>query len=499
VATYPQIGTPNDGKIVAAGFTTVVTGGRHGSGQFGTHESVVARYNLDGTPDTSFGTGGQVIDTMSVARAVAVQNDGKILVAGGLIARDGVAIPLGSNSLALARYNPNGSVDTSFGKGGMVLVAFATGSDTFGEAVSVQPDGKIVVAGGNTVYGGTKKTPTATGAIVLARFNVGGSLDISFGKSGTVLSTVPTNAGGGGEGWFGMGMALDPATGRIAVEAPDQNGKGMVVCYTGSGQLDATFAGTGFHSMPDLFSGPAITILPSGHQIVVAGQSIGATETLVSFNPDGAPNPLFGANGTVSTNLRTSEVPQTLILQPDGHILLGMSGDGGDNEGQVMEVVRFDRAGTLDTAFGHGGIGHTPVRPTGDGNEFEAMAVGPDGRIVIVGDDMVVQPQLQFDLARFLATGPQISSLIVTPPATGSSGPLTLTASAITDGNPGAKVVQVAFYYLDNTGTVVSLGNGSPDGFGGWTIPVNVPSGTTLFAQALDSLGALGDPVSISL
>jgi uncharacterized delta-60 repeat protein len=491
VTTYPQIGSANDGKIVAAGFTDVVTG-HHGYVHVVSEESVVARYNLDGTLDASFGTGGQVINTMSVARAVAVQKDGKVLVAGGVIA--GGVIAQGANSLALARYNPDGSPDASFGTGGMVTVAFAAGSDTFGEGIALQPDGKIVVAGGNTTYSGKNKTLTATGAIVLVRFNVDGTLDTSFNKTGKVLSTVPTNAGGGGEGGFAMGLALDPATGRITVEAPDSKGKEMVVCFTTGGLLDTKFGGTGFLSMPDLYSRQGVAIQPKDHKIVLAGETIGGTETLVQLNYDGTPDVTFGVGGTIATKLVTYGVAQTLILQPDGHILLGTSGDGGENLSQVMEVARFDPAGKLDTFFGHGGVAHTAPRPDGVGNDFAAMTVEPDGRIVLLGADVVLEPYLNFNLARFLATGPQIGSLISTP----GVGSVTLTASAITDGNPGATVTQVTFFYYDVGGNKVTL-NGTPDGSGGWSIPVNLPSGTTVYAQALDSLGALGDPVFITI
>jgi serine/threonine protein kinase len=99
------------------------------------------------------------------------------------------------------------------------------------------------------------------------------------------------------------------------------------------------------------------------------------------------------------------------------------------------------------------------------------------------------------DAARFLATGPLIS-LVKTSPA---GGGVTLTATPISGGNPGASITQVTFFYYDSAGNKVTLGNGTPNGAGGWRIPVNLPNGTTVFAQALDSLGAPGDTVSISV
>jgi uncharacterized delta-60 repeat protein len=405
----------------------------------------------------------------------------------------------GNNSLALARLNPDGTPDPSFGTGGVVTVAFAAGSDTFGEAVAVQPDGKIVVAGGNTAYSGKGKNLTGTGAIVLVRFNPDGSLDPTFGPGGKVLAPVPTNAGGVGEGQFGMGMALDPGTGRIAVEAPDPNGKEMVACFKGDGTLDTTFGGTGYKSMPDLSSRPGIAIEPSTHQIVIAGHGAG-WEMLVRLNADGSADAAFGTGGTAATHLIDYGSTQTLILQPDGHILVGMDGDGG-GRGGVLEVARFDPAGNLDTSFGQNGLAHTPYGPGFlSGAEFAAMFVEPDGRIVILGEDLVVQPYIEFDLARFLATGPQIGSFTASPTSAPAGGTVTLIASGITDGNPNSTVTQVAFY-LQVNGTNTLLGYGTP-GSGVWTFTftVNLPPGTyTLIAQTTDSYGVLGDPLALDL
>jgi uncharacterized delta-60 repeat protein len=499
VTTYPQVGTANDGKIVAAGYTTVVTG--HRRFNIDDYESVVTRYNLDGTPDTSFGNGGQVLDTISIARAVAVQKDGKVLVAGAVMAGDGT-IPLpspGANSLALARLNPDGSLDTSFGNGGVVTVSFAAGSDTFGETVAAQPDGKIIVAGGNTAYSSKNKTSNGANSIVLVRFSTDGSLDTNFGTGGKVLATVPTYVGGASLGVDPMGMALDPVTGRIAVEGPDPNSKEMVTCFKSDGTLDTTFGGTGFESMPALSSRPGIAIEPSSHQIVIAGQGTGR-ETLVRLNADGSPDVSFGAGGTAATNLVDFGVTQTLILQPDGHILLGMAGDGG-GAGGVMEVARFDPAGNLDTSFGENGLAHTPYGPGFQSTvEFAGMAVEPDGRIVILGDGLVNQPYIEFDLARFLATGPQIGSFSADSGTVPPGSRLTLTASGITDANPNSTVTQVAFYVQAN-GMTTLLGYGSPSG-GVWTFTftVNLAPGTyTLIAQATDSYGVVGDPSALDL
>src|SRR5262249_5075549 len=128
-----------DGKIVAAGAAATNTAA---SVSF---NFAVARYNSNGTLDTTFGAGGKVATDFAgrsySARALVVSSHGKILVAGGATTSD-----LAGNNFALARYNSNGSPDTSFGTGGKLVTTFAGGNSGAGD-VAIQADGKIVAAG----------------------------------------------------------------------------------------------------------------------------------------------------------------------------------------------------------------------------------------------------------------------------------------------------------------------------------------------------------------
>src|SRR5262245_33812191 len=133
-----SVALQEDGKIVAAGLTTLS----------GINQFALARYNSDGTLDASFGTGGRVTTGFpgaSVANAfsVALQPDGKVVVAGWTNIDGGA-------DFALARYTSTGSLDASFGTGGRVITAFADsqGLSLAGVfSVAVQPDGNIVAAG----------------------------------------------------------------------------------------------------------------------------------------------------------------------------------------------------------------------------------------------------------------------------------------------------------------------------------------------------------------
>src|SRR5207245_5340246 len=135
----------------------------------------LARYNADGTLDPSFGGGGRVLTNFAgrdEASALALQSDGKIVVAGFSGAG-------GRQDFAVARYNPDGSLDPSFGSGGRVLTDF--GGDDEAAALALQSDGKIVVTGFSFSDAGGSD-------IALARSNPDGTLDASFGSGGRVLT-----------------------------------------------------------------------------------------------------------------------------------------------------------------------------------------------------------------------------------------------------------------------------------------------------------------------
>ena len=158
-----DVAIQSDGKIVVAGYTY--------SGS--SNDFAVVRYNTDGSLDTSFGAGGKAItDFGSVGDhgySVALQSDGKIVVAGGT----------GGYSFALARYNTDGSLDTSFDGDGRVTTAI--GSSSVGYGVAIGPDGKIVVVG---------ESGTGNYGFAVARYNSDGSLDTSFDGDGRVTTAV---------------------------------------------------------------------------------------------------------------------------------------------------------------------------------------------------------------------------------------------------------------------------------------------------------------------
>lgn len=181
-----------DGKIVVAGYTSGTTA-----------DFALARYNPDGSLDTSFSSDGMLVTDFAggddYGQAIVLQSDGKIVVAGYASGA--------TSDFALARYNPDGSLDTSFSGDGMLVTDFA-GADDFAYAITLQPNGKIIVAG------------CATGATIdfaLARYYPDGSLDTTFANAGKLVTDYL------GSYDYGRAIALQPDD-RIIVAGYASNG-----------------------------------------------------------------------------------------------------------------------------------------------------------------------------------------------------------------------------------------------------------------------------------
>ena len=252
-----------DGKIVVAGTSFFAASGG-GSGQ----NFTMARYNPNGSLDTSFGTGGKVASevggTISRGRAVALQPDGKIVVAG----LTWVGVISNFWDWALARYNADGSLDVTFGTGGVVTTDFFEGFDD-AEDVLVQPDGKIVVAGEAELIPGNFVSRDAA----LARYNPDGSIDTTFGAGGVVTTELGSN-----DSFSSIAPQPD---GKIVAGGSALFGDFAVVRYNADGSLDPAFGSRGIVSTD--FGGSdfvsSVALQPDG-RIVAAGSAFTAPDTL---------------------------------------------------------------------------------------------------------------------------------------------------------------------------------------------------------------------------
>ncbi len=293
----------------------------------------LARFNPDGTPDTSFGDGGLVLGPVNapasgVASAIALQPDGDAVVAGA-------AAGNGGTRWCVARFKPDGTPDASFGIDGVVYTSFddpvnyPQGIGTGATGVSILPDGKILVFGS----GGA--------GTALARYNPDGSLDTTFGTAGKVSLAVP---------------------GYLFVVQAD----GKIVLVGGSGEIDIT-----------------------------------------RLNADGSLDTQFGDGGFVTTPFPDGMGgwPGTIALQSDGKILVG--GADGDN----YFVARFNADGTLDSSFGGSGWITAPF-VAGNEDEVTSIAIQPNGQIVVAGDsfDIGSWPFQVIDNIALAGTTPTVQS-----------------------------------------------------------------------------------------
>jgi uncharacterized delta-60 repeat protein len=187
----------------------------------------LARYNADGIPDPSFGTGGKITSGITgiddVASAVALQADGKIVVAGAMYA--------GNGDFFLLRYNADGTPDSTFGVGGQVRTDFGFGKPDSVHDLAIQGDGKIVAAG---------RTGGSAGGFALARYNPDGTLDTTFDEDGKVRTDFTKQLD------VAYGVAIQ-ATGKIvaAGRASVDGGRFALARYTTDGTLDTSFSGNG--------------------------------------------------------------------------------------------------------------------------------------------------------------------------------------------------------------------------------------------------------------
>lgn len=345
---------------------------------FSAHASAAA-----GDLDTSFSGDGKTTVNFTAGfdwvNAVLVQPDGNIVTIGGTGGRNGV--------FALARHNPDGTLDSNFGGDGRVTTSLGRGWDS-AEGIALQTDGKIVVVGGNE-----------GGRMALARYNADGSLDSTFSGDGKVLTNLTPGSD------YAMGVALQ-ADGKIVVTgvAGGLGGRVAVARYNADGSLDSTFSGDG-KVMTNFTAGDdrATSIeLQADGKIVVAGTADytkrAARFALARYEPDGTLDSTFSGDGRVMTNLTAwFDGAYGLAVQPsDGKIVaVGWADD-------MMGLVRYETDGTIDPSFTGGVVltNFTIGYDYASGVELQA-----DGKIVVAGPANYFGKNSKFALARYTTSG----------------------------------------------------------------------------------------------
>ena len=373
-----------DGRIVVAG----LKGGSE-------WDFALARYNADGSLDTTFDGDGKVVTNLGAyvdqAAAVALQPDGKIVAAGW-----------SNDDFAVARYNPDGSLDTSFDSDGWVTTDVTPSPDLAFDII-VQPDGKIVAAGGSYDFG-------------VVRYNADGSLDTGFDSDGE--ATVDFGAYD-----VGKGVALAPG-GKLVVGGHSDQGATArdyaVTRLNADGSLDTGFDSDGklttdFSAGDDELGDLAVQ---ADGKVVAGGWSdqsaTGKDFAVARYNADGSPDSTFESDGKATTDFAGLDdwaggMGSGLVIHPTGKIVAGGLSDQGAT-GLDFALAAYNADGTPDTGFGGDGKATTHFGVGSDG--IVDLAVQADGKIVAAGWSSQDTTGVDFALARY--DGPAPSSSLPT-------------------------------------------------------------------------------------
>ncbi len=361
----------------------------------------VARYNADGTLDNSFSGDGKVTTSISQSeegKALAIQSDGKILVAGSTYNGN-------KTNFFLVRYNSDGTLDATFNNTGTVSTSLSSGIDNI-NGIVIQADGKIVVAG---MVDGRD--------FVVARYNSDGTLDNTFNGQGW----IETDFSNGGDEAFAVELQSDGkilASGRAFIGG----GSNLAIArYNADGTLDNTFSSNG---KADTYVGVTESeaysmALQADGKIILAGfgNILGYNDmALVRYNSDGTLDLGFSGDGKLNIGIGSEDDDATCVkVQTDGKILVG--GYTTTTSGYAFALVRLNADGTTDNTFGAGGKVTTNVGGSVDDNAF-GMALQSDGKVVLVGYGADANDNYGFAVARYnLSPVSGMNSLSVNNPA----------------------------------------------------------------------------------
>jgi uncharacterized delta-60 repeat protein len=346
-----------DGKIVAAGIGNVLS----------SEAFRIARYLNNGLPDTDFGIGGRVstlIGAKCGAGAVALQADGKIVVAGYTSDTVGNS---GNFDFMIVRYNTDGSLDTSFNLTGIVTIPLPGGD--FASVVQIQSDGKILV-------GGAKSDDFA-----LVRLLSDGAIDPGFNPTGYIGLDASS---------YGGITAMKVLTDDSVIVVGRIRNVINIAKYTSNGVLDETFGNEGqvvLNAIEGITYVPGMVVLENGDFILAGGlytEQLGKYNgLLVKLSANGSLVESFGTNGVLINDLggRIACHGRKIAVSRDKLVVSYSSGLGSNYD---FNVSVYDMNGVPDTTFGNGG---SAIFDFGSQTHdyLEAMLIQPDDKIMLGG------------------------------------------------------------------------------------------------------------------
>src|SRR6266542_3914997 len=358
-----SVAAQRDGKILVAGYAEVRN-----------NQFALVRYNSDGNLDTSLNGSGKLTTAVGArdchGQGMALQSDGKIVVAGYSFNAGGYC------SFTVLRYGADGSLDTSFADSGKVTTNIGT-KNASAESVTIQSDGKIVVAGSFNA---------SNNDFAVVRYSVNGTLDTSFNKTGKATADFGADDFGRSVGMHGDGKIV--VTGYATAGNTE---KFALARYNADGTLDTSFGGTG-RVMTDVgISGSNATgvALQKDGKIVAAGYAVKNNGrdydfACLRYNTDGSLDQGFGDQGKVTTVVgQGDDKANAVAVQSDGKIIVAGSAYVGDDS--QFAVVRYDASGKLDMSFNAAGsvltaVGSKPPEPP------EAEYTGPHASMAEIND-----------------------------------------------------------------------------------------------------------------
>jgi uncharacterized delta-60 repeat protein len=430
-----------DGKIVVAGQALVL--------EWATHDFAVARLTADGALDPTFSGDGRMRADVSTANGDDengddIAKDLELDQQGRIVvAGSSEGFEGGDRKLGLARLLSSGRRDPSFG-GGDGLVFADIGYDTYAESLALDASSNIVIGG----HSGTEAIPVA------ARFGADGSLDRGFGMEGVASFVFGEDQEG--RAWD----VLRQQDGRIvvagAVHDPHRGVALAVARLEPNGSADAAF-GDGGVGIGEDGSAYAVT-LDGSDRIVAAGTTYAeATDThdvaLARFESDGDPDPSLSGDGWLASELgqgRLSAAAEAAAAYPDGRLLLVGDAYVRSSESSRIVLVRYLPDGTRDPSFGDNGV----VIDRGPGNEeASTVAIDQGGRIFVGGYASEPPDAAQWLLKRYRPDG----SL---DPSFGAGG------RVVRDGATDHEIIDALV--LDADGKIVAAG--SLSGSSGWGV-----------------------------
>ena len=353
---------------------------------------VLLRYDTAGALDSTFDGDGILVLNGIAPKAVIVQGDGKIVVAGTWM-----------NDFAIARYSDTGTPDTSFSDDGIATADFGGGQD-IGLDVAIQADGKIVVVGSTAPDFDARD-------FAAARFNGDdGSLDTAFSGDGlqhTSLFGINEEANAVAIQADGRIVLAGTTDGRACSCSADPTDFGLVR-YLSDGRRDASFSGDGklrtSFGLPDRAYDAAIQ---ADGKIVAGGTVHGPTTYdfgLARYKPNGKLDATFSSDGKQRTDFSGGEDDaRALMIQSNGRIVLAGSAAPKGTDSADFGLVRYRASGKLDLSFSGDGKVRTKFGTKHQDYGFDAI-LQADGRIVVAGAVAPVVNGYDVGLARYLTS-----------------------------------------------------------------------------------------------